>query len=59
MKLTSIEKTVIGIIAALMIFVFYAVYTINREIEQAGGFSAIVIDAGKDIKAIAREINKD
>lgn len=56
MKLTGIEKKMIAGIVVLSILVFVMVRHIGNEVEKAGGIKGIIVEAGKEIKDIKRQI---
>lgn len=53
--MTTVEKVIIGIIVICFIVIGKSCY----EIEQAGGLKTVIIETGKEIKEIRKEINKD
>lgn len=57
--MTKIEKQMIGVIVVCILGIVLLVSYIGHQIDQAGGLKQITIDAGKEIKDIAREIEKD
>ena len=59
MKITAIEKGVLGVIVGLVLMITIGVITLVKITHEAGGMKALVIDAGKEVKDIAREIAKD
>jgi len=58
MKITTIEKTVLSIMAVIVLVIGASLYMALSAIDEAGGINQIIIDAGKDIKDISREIEK-
>ena len=57
--MTKIEKVIIGFMAALVIVLVVSISFTISAVNEAGGVRSLVIDAGKDIKEIAKEINAD
>lgn len=57
--MTKIEKQMIGLMGVFILAIVFLVGYISHEVEQAGGFKQIVIETGKEIKDIAKEIEKD
>ena len=57
--MTKVEKGVLSVLVLLIVFVIGGVVNGLRAIDDAGGLKAVVIDAGKEVKEIAREIAKD
>ncbi len=59
MKLTPIEKKMI---IATIILIFTALVLVSNAmngIKEAGGMKQIIIEAGKEIKDIQKEIDKE
>ncbi len=57
--MTTIEKSMIGImVGAIILFIVSVNYFIN-VIEDAGGMKNIIIEAGKEAKDISHQIGKD
>jgi hypothetical protein len=59
MIMTTIEKSMIGAIVAVLCIVGGLVFSVSNSIDDAGGMKNIIIEAGKEIKDISREIRKD
>lgn len=57
--MTKIERQMIGAMIVFCGGIGASVAIIKHEIKDSGGIKQIIIDAGKDIKDIANEINKD
>jgi len=57
--MTKIEKGVIAVIliiaASMVVQCTYA----YKKIDEAGGMKNVIIEVGKEVKDISREINKD
>lgn len=53
------DKQLLGTVAIFLIICVLLTAGIIKEINDAGGIKQIIIDAGKDIKDISKEINKD
>lgn len=61
MKKTE-KRLIIGFVSALIILIFSATFiarNIVENIDNFGGVRNIVIDAGKGIKSVIREINEE
>jgi len=59
MKITKIEKAILGIIAVIILFISVAVaYTVNA-IYEAGGVKATIVEAGKEIKDIVEQVDNN
>ena len=57
MKITNIEKVIIGMMVVLVFAVVgTSIYT-AKLIDEAGGIKQVIIDSGKEIKSIGKEIN--
>jgi len=57
--MTTIEKAMIGVIVGAIILFVVSVNSCMNVIEDAGGMKNIIIEAGKEVKDMAREIGKD
>ncbi len=57
--MTKIEKVMLIITAVIFISFFGGIWYLNIVIEDAGGIKQMIIDAGKEVKEISREIGKD
>ena len=57
--MTRTEKTMIGMVFVMIAGVAVLVNTVTSAIEDAGGVKQILIDTGKEIKEISKEIDKD
>lgn len=53
------DKIIITLMISLMLGIGYIVVLVDNEIKEQGGFRQIVIDTGKEVKEIVREIEKD
>jgi len=56
--MTKIEKSMTIIAIIVMISLFGGIWYLNTVIEDAGGIKQMIIDAGKEVKDIRREIDK-
>ena len=57
--MTKIEKLMIAVtVVVVVVCVHLSAIAIN-EVREAGGFSQLIIDAGKEAKRIATEIEKE
>ena len=56
--MTKIEKQIIAVIALLFILIGTMVSSMVSEIEKAGGVKQVIIEAGKEIKEISKDIDK-
>lgn len=57
--MTTIEKGMIAAIVFSLGIIIFSVITVVSSIEEAGGFKQLIIDVGKEVKEISREISKD
>lgn len=57
--MTRIEKTILVLIVVLLSIVTFNVIYIINSIYEAGGIKQVIIEAGKEIKDISKEISKD
>jgi len=55
----KMDKIVITLMILFMLGIGYTVVLIDNEIKEQGGYRQIVIDTGKEVKEIVREIEKD
>ena len=53
---TNLEKMIIAAIIVIFIIMVISVFIISKSLSQAGGVRNIVIETGKDVKDISREI---
>jgi len=58
MKVSNIEKMIIGIICLMITIMIIAVVSFVNTINEAGGLTNVIIQAGKEINSIAAEIDK-
>ncbi len=56
--MSNIEKILILIVVVIMTISIYFVHAGLKKIESQGGIRTIIIETGKEIKAIRREINR-
>jgi len=57
--MTKIEKVIIGAILATLLSIVALVSWTVGKVGEAGGLEAVIIEAGKGVKHIAEEIEKD
>jgi len=57
--MTKTEKIIIGIFLVVLVVWVGSIYTVGQAIDEAGGIKQVIIDMGKEVKDIAREIEKD
>lgn len=55
----KIEKIVLAVIVFLVIAVGFMINLLFTTLEKAGGAKKVVIEAGKEVKDIVREIKAD
>jgi hypothetical protein len=58
----DMKKIIIATVVCFVLMfslIFTATYSILTEIDKAGGVRAVVVNAGKEIKSISKEINED
>jgi len=58
MKITTIEKLIIAIMACCIIGIFFSVRSCNDAMTQNGGVKQFIINTGKEIKLFKDEILK-
>ena len=56
--MTGIEKKMLIGAGAFFVLFIGSCWNLNNQIEKAGGFSGIAVEAGKAIKDISAEIDK-
>ena len=57
--ITKIEVCVIIAIVTIVISMAINIHIMNKNIAEAGGVKQIIINAGKEVKDIAKQINED
>ena len=57
--MNKMEKVILGLSIAVFIGVDVSCNLLISAIEESGGLRSMVIDAGKDVKQIYKEINED
>lgn len=57
--MTTIEKKILAVMAVITIFAAVSLYATVSAITEAGGVKQVIIEAGKEIKDISNEIDKD
>lgn len=55
----KIDKVILTIFLGTFLMIGVSVYLVNHAINEAGGIKQIIIDTGKEIKDINRQINED
>lgn len=58
MKLTKIEKAMLWGMAGLLLAMIGSCAVFLHTVKEAGGLKQVVIQAGKEIKDIGKEISK-
>lgn len=58
MKISKPEKLILGVLITLLVVFGTMLYNGLKEVEKAGGFNQVLIEAGKELKDISREIDK-
>ena len=54
------DVVVLIAVATLLVFsISFSVHLVTEKIDKAGGIKSIAVSIGKDIKAIAEEINEE
>ena len=57
--MTSIEKGIVGtIVIALVVFII-SIVTLFAAIDEAGGIRQLIVDSGKEVKSIYKEIQEN
>ena len=56
--MNKIEKLMLIVVIILIIGISYFTHTCFKEIENQGGIKEIIIETGKEIKDIVKEINE-
>ena len=57
--MTTLEKTIIGIMVVCILVFIGSVYSCNRVIDEAGGLKQIFIETGRQIEDIKKEIENE
>tara|TARA_R110002074_G_scaffold80340_2_gene180730 strand:+ start:304 stop:531 length:228 start_codon:yes stop_codon:yes gene_type:complete len=57
--MTTIEKVAGVMLISCFVAVFYGFYYVFHSIDEAGGFKAVIINVGKELKDINKQINSD
>ena len=57
--MTSIEKKMLLTIIVLLAVSVVGIVDCSNKIDRAGGMKNIIIDAGKDIKDISKQIDQE
>ena len=58
MKLTKIKKTMLWSMAGILVAMIGSCAMFLHTVKEAGGLKQVVIQAGKEIKDIGKEISK-
>jgi len=58
-SISKIEVFVIIAIVAIVISMAINIHIMNKNIEDAGGVKQVIINAGKEVKDIVKQINED
>lgn len=56
--MTSIEKKMLITMGVVMVSLVFSVRSCTLMIEKNGGMRSIIIEVGKEVKEISKEINK-
>jgi len=59
MKITKTEKFVIAAIIVVVIVMIVNVIMIKEAVKESGGLKSLIIEAGRELKDIDKEINKE
>jgi len=54
----KIEKIIIAAIAILIIIVYCVLFNSFKQIKNAGGIKTIIVNTGKEIKSMYKEIKE-
>ena len=57
--MTKMEKQMVGGIVVAVLLMAFLVSSISRQINDAGGMRAIIVEAGKEVKSISKEITEE
>jgi len=57
--MTTIEKKMLVAVAIVLVGTVVLVNDCSNRIDKAGGFKQIIIDAGKEIKDISKQIDAE
>ena len=58
MKMTSTEKKVIVVMLLLVAVIVGNLMYVGYKIDKAGGLKTVIVEAGKEVKDIKRQINE-
>jgi hypothetical protein len=56
MKMTSIEKKMIAVMAVAFVVFVMSIYSLGKSLDEAGGVKGLIVEAGKEIKDIKKQI---
>jgi len=59
MKLPTVEKVVIMIIIVLITVIFLNIRSCNKLVDKEGGIKQVIVNIGKEVKSIKKEIAQD
>ena len=57
--MTKIEKQMTGALVVALIALILSVASLLNAIEEAGGPRTVIVETGKEIKSIVKEISED
>jgi hypothetical protein len=57
--MTSTEKSIIGTIVVVLVVFIISIVTLFAAIDEAGGIRQLIVDSGKEVKSIYKEIQED
>ena len=57
--MSTLEKKLLAGTAAFILLAVVLVIQLSNRIEERGGIRALVVEAGKEVKEIAKEINDE
>ena len=59
MKISKIEKIIIAVIMTLLIVIVSCVTIAVKKVDEAGGVKAVIVEIGKEVKDISKQINEE
>lgn len=59
MKKTKIEKIIIAVIITLLIVIGLSITFAVKTVDEAGGVKAVIVEIGKEVKDISKQINEE
>jgi|GEM_PF-3899300 len=57
--MTSFEKGVLVLIILSVIMIIANIFYVKQKMDEAGGIRKITVEAGREIRSIAKEINEE